>query len=211
MVTTTPKRTHNRAATCDAILEATGAIIVEKGLDGFTISEIARRADVNRALIYHYYQDRENLITHAINRLMDRYDTQETSLSGEAAARSARRYIEHPEIGRLVFQLLLSGRPLLRVGERLREVIANVELLMGQQFPDTDKEDDPSFSVLILAASCFAWSFARVEMAGIVGLSVEEADERFVRAISRMSDLGLQAIQEHVQQNAAARPSQDSA
>ncbi len=188
-------------------LDATGAIISEKGLDGFTISEIARRADVNRALIYHYYQDRENLITHAINRLMDRYDTQEMSLSGDAVARSARRYIEHPEIGRFVFQLLLSGRPLLRVGERLREVVANVELLMGQQFPHADTEDDPSFSVLILAASCFVWSFAREEMAGIVGLSVEEADERFVHAISRMSDLGLQSIQEHIKQNAAGQTS----
>ena len=202
-----PTRRHNRQATCSAILTATGEIIVEKGLDGFTISEIARRADVNRALIYHYYQNRENLITHAIDRLMERYNIPETSLSGDAVARSARSYIEHPEIGRFVFQLLLSGRPLLRVGERLQEQIAHVDQLMREQFPDAGTGDDPSFSVLILAASCFAWSFAREELAGIVGLSVEDADDRFVEAISRISELGLQALQEKLQQKATAQAS----
>ncbi len=208
---TTPTRTHNRQATCDAILDATAEIITEKGLEGFTISEIARRADVNRALIYHYYQNRENLITHAIDRIMERYNIPETSLSGDAVARSARSYIEHPEIGRFVFQLLLAGRPLLRVGERLKEQIAHVELLMRQQFPGaepgTETGADPAFSVLILAASCYAWSFAREELANTIGLSVDEADDRFVRAISRISDLSLKAIQERIKQNAAGRTS----
>lgn len=204
---TTPTRRHNRKATCDAILEATVEIITEKGLDGFTISEIARRAEVNRALIYHYYQNRENLITHAVDRIMERYNVAETGLSGDAVARSARSYIEHPEIGRFVFQLLLSGRPLLRIGERLREQIAHVELLMHQQFPDADADEDPSFSILILAASCYAWSFAREELAGIIGLSVEEADDRFVRAVSRMSELGLKALQERIRLDAGSQPS----
>ena len=81
-MTTPPIRTHDRQATCKAILDATAAIITEKGLDNFTISEIGRRGNVNRALIYHYYQNRENLITHAIEHLMERYETTETSLSG---------------------------------------------------------------------------------------------------------------------------------
>lgn len=193
-MTTAPVRTHNRQATCEAILAATATIITEKGLDNFTISEIGRRADVNRALIYHYYQNRENLITHAVDWIMERYNIPESSLSGEGVARSARSYIEHPEIGRFVFQLLLSGRPLLRVGERLREQIAHVELLMHQQFPHAEKDADPAFSILILAATCYAWSFSRQELANVIGLDVEEADERFVRAVSRMSELSLEKI-----------------
>ncbi len=156
-MTTAPARTHNRQATCEAILAATAAIITEKGLDNFTISEIGRRAEVNRALIYHYYQNRENLITHAVDWIMERYNIPESSLSGDGVARTARSYIEHPEIGRFVFQLLLSGRPLLRIGERLKEQIAHVELLLHQQFPDAPPSTDSAFSVLILAASCYAW------------------------------------------------------
>ncbi len=206
-MTTAPARTHNRQATCDAILNATAEIITEKGIDSFTISEVARRGEINRALVYHYYQNRENLITHAIDRLMERYNVPETSLSGDAVARSARSYIEHPEIGRFVFQLLLSGRPLLRVGERLQEQISHIQELLQEQYPDGDTGSSPAFSVIILAASCFAWSFAREELASIVGMDVDEADDRFVESISRISELGLLALQQQIQQNASAKTS----
>lgn len=204
-MTTAPARTHNRQATCDAILNATAEIITEKGLDSFTISEVARRGKINRALVYHYYQNRENLITHAIDRIMERYNVAETSLSGDAVARSARSYIEHPEIGRFVFQLLLSGRPLLRVGERLQEQIAHVKQITHEQFPDADVGDSTTFSVLILAAACFAWSFAREELASIVGMDVKEADDRFVESISSLSELGLMALQERLRQEASVK------
>jgi AcrR family transcriptional regulator len=196
MASTATARTHDREATCNAILDATGEIISEKGLDGFTISEISRRANVNRALIYHYYQNRENLVTHAIDRIMERNNIAETSLSGEAVARNARNYIEHPEIGRLVFHLILSGRPLLRLGERLHEQIDHINELMKRQFPNA--EEDPTFTTLILAFSCFAWSFAREELADVLGLSLEEADDRFVNEISRVSEVGLQQLAERL-------------
>ena len=191
-MTTARTRTHNREATCSAILAATAAIITEKGLDNFTISEIGRRADVNRALIYHYYQNRENLITHAVDWIMERNNIPASKLSGDAVVQNARIYIEHPEIGRFVFQLLLSGRPLLRLGERMKENLAHVDLLMRQQFPDVD--EDPTFTMVILALSQYAWSFSRHELANTLGMSVEEADERFLEAQRHLSDLGLEKL-----------------
>ena len=191
-MTTAPARTHNRQATCSAILAATAAIITEKGLDNFTISEIGRRADVNRALIYHYYQNRENLITHAVDWIMERNNIPASKLSGDAVAETARMYIQHPEIGRFVFQLLLSGRPLLRLGERLKENLAHVEELQRQQFPDA--KEDLTFCMVILALSQFAWSFSRQELADALGLNLEEADERFVQAQREVSELGLKTL-----------------
>ena len=199
-MTTAPARTHNRQATCEAILSATAAIITEKGLDSFTISEVGRRADVNRALIYHYYQTRENLITHAIDWIMERFNIPASELSGDAVVQTARVYIEHPEIGRFVFQLLLSGRPLLRLGERMKENLAHVELLMRSQFPDAD--EDPTFSMVILALSQYAWSFSRQEIASALGLSVEEADERFLEAQRHVSELGLEKLAAEANQSA---------
>ena len=191
-VATAPKRTHNRQATCDAILAATAAIITEKGLDNFTISEIARRGNVNRALIYHYYQNRENLIVNAVDWLMERFNIPASKLSGDAVVQTARVYIEHPEIGRFVFQLLLSGRPLLRLGERLKENLAHVDLLMQQQFPESD--EDATFAMIILALSQYAWSFSRQELANALGMSLEEADERFLDEQRRVSELGLEKL-----------------
>lgn len=191
-MTSTPAKGGRREATCNAILEATAAIISEKGVDGFTISEVARRGNVNRALIYHYFKNRDNLVTHAIDHLMTRYDTPESQLSGEAVARSARMYIEHPEIGRLVFQLLLSRRPLLLLGERLTNTLQHVEQLKRQLAPDSD--EDPTFSMVILGLSQMAWSVSRQELAGVLGLTVEEADDRFIDELRRVSELGIKSL-----------------
>ena len=185
-------RVRGREATCRAILDATGEIIAERGLDGFTISDIAKHAGVNRALIYYYYQNRDNLVAHAIDQIMSRYDIPEAALGGDAVARSARMYIEHSEIGRLIFQLLLSGRPLLRLGERFTETLAHVELLKRQHAPDS--VGDPTFGMVVLGLSQFAWSFSRRELASVLGMSVEEADDRFVEELRRVSELGLQSL-----------------
>ena len=179
-------------ATRRAILDAASELIADKGLDGFTISDIAKRAPVNRALIYHYFRDRDNLVTHAIDHLMTRYDTPETMLSGDAVARSARMYIEHPEIGRFIFQLLLGERPLLRLRERFGKLLAHVELMRHQQAPHS--VGDPTFGMIVLALSQFSWSFSRKELASILGMSVEEADDRFVEELRRVSELGLQDL-----------------
>ncbi len=191
-VVVTSAQARRREATRQAILDAAGAIISEKGLEGFTISEIAKQAGVNRSLVYHYYQNRDNLVTHAIDQIMSRYDTPETRLSGDAVARSARMYIEHPEIGRFIFQLLLSGRPLQRLGKRFTETLAHVDALKLQQIPHS--VGDPTFGMIVLGLSQFAWSFSREELASVLGMSVEEADDRFVEEVRRVSELGLEAI-----------------
>ena len=188
---TTSKGARGREATCAAILDATGEIISEIGITGFTISQVARRAGINRSLIYHYYQNRDNLVAHAIDRIMSRYDTPESTLSGDAVARSARMYIEHPEIGRFIFQILLSGGPLLRLGERLADTLAHVESLRRQQTPAA-RADFP-FSMIVIGLSQMAWSFSRKELANVLSISVEEADERFVHEMHRVAEVGLKS------------------
>ena len=130
MAETEPTR-RKGAATREAILKATSEIIVEKGLDGFTISDIGRRAGVNRALVYHYFQNRDNLVAHAIDYLITAIGPRERQISVDAIERSTRRFIEHPEIGRLIFQLLLSGRPLGQLGKRLITLLEQVSGLAG--------------------------------------------------------------------------------
>ena len=188
---TTSTATRGREATCAAILDATGEIISEIGITGFTISQVARRAGINRSLIYHYYQNRDNLVAHAIDRIMTRYDTTESILGGDAVARSARMYIEHPEIGRFIFQILLSGGSLLRLGERLADTLAHVDSLRRQQATDSDA--DFPISMIVIGLSQMAWSFSRKEMANVLGISVEEADERFVREMHRVAEVGMKA------------------
>jgi AcrR family transcriptional regulator len=183
---------RSREETCEKILKATLDLISETGLEGFTISDVARRAAVNRALIYHYYNNRVDLVTSAIDSLMTLFDTPETLLSGDAVARSARMYISHPEIGRLIFQLLLSGRPLERLGQRFANTLKHVEVMKQQQAPDS--VGDAKFGMVTLGLAQLSWSFSRDQLASILGMSVEAADDRFVEELRRVSELGLQTL-----------------
>ena len=184
--------TRNREATRAAILDATGELIAEKGLDGFTISEIARRSSVNRSLIYHYFNNRDDLIVHAVDRIITRNEDGQTDLSAESVEQSLRMHIEHPEVARVFFQFLLTGRPLLRLGERITDTIDVLKNAQHQSAPDSTY--DAAFPFIILVLAQMSWPFSRAEMAGLLGMDVEEADERFIAAIRWATELSIKAM-----------------
>ncbi len=183
---------RKRQVACDAILGATSAIIAEKGVDGFTISEVARRARINRALIYHYFGNRDNLVVEAIDHIIRRSEEAESQLSADSVERSVRMYIEHPEVARFFFQLLLNGRPLLRLGERITDTIAALEQLQREHPPEA--RYDSALGLITLVLAQMAWPFSREEFARLLGISVEEADRRFIAQLRWASELGIQAI-----------------
>ena len=188
---TDPAPNRRREVTQNAILEATSALIAEKGVDGFTLSEVAKRGRINRALIYHYFTTRENLVFQAIRHIVNRYDDTQPHGGPDAAARSAQMHIEHPEIGRFFFQLLLTNRPMPPLSRRMISAIANLERLKAQA---PDAQFDPPISVVTGWLAQLSWSFARVELARLLGMSVEEADERFIAEMRRIGNQNMQAL-----------------
>jgi AcrR family transcriptional regulator len=62
-------RSRNRSATEGRILEAAQAILVEHGPSGFGINAVARRADVDKQLIYRYFGGMEGLLAALGERL----------------------------------------------------------------------------------------------------------------------------------------------
>ncbi len=44
------------------ILDAATAVFAEKGFDGARVDEIARRAGVNKALIYYYFESKDQIV-----------------------------------------------------------------------------------------------------------------------------------------------------
>lgn len=193
MVASPSVLSRKRAATCNAILDATGLIIAEKGVDGFTISEVAQRAKVNRALIYHYFQNRDNLVVQAIDHIIQRNEAAEPDLSPvDSVEHSLRMHIEHPEVARFFFQLLLNGRPLLRLGQRITDTIAALERIQQEHAPDATYDFAFAFIILVLALT--SWPFSRQEFARLLEISLDEADERFIAHLRWEAGLGMQAI-----------------
>ena len=194
-----------RVVSRTAILDATGELIAEKGLDGFTISEVARRGSVNRALVYHYFDNRDELVVQAVDRIIARSESGQEDISADSVERSLRMHIEHPEVARVFFQFLLSGRPLLRMGERITDTIRTLETAQQKLAPDSTY--DAALPLIILVLAQMSWPFSRAAMASLLDVDVEEADERFIAAIRWATEQSIKAMTGSADQAASAQSS----
>lgn len=183
---------RNRETTRNAILGATSQLIAEKGVDGFSISEVAQRGKINRALIYHYFQTRDNLVFETIRYIVQRYEAVNEGAGTDALERSIRMHIEHPEIARFFFHLMLNGQPIPRLSSRLLDAIKTLEAAKEAQGPESTL--DPTFAVITAWLVQISWSFARNEIGRQFDITVEEADERVIsqmRGMARLANRGL--------------------
>ncbi len=182
---------RNREATRNAILEATSQLIAEKGVDGFSISEVAQRGKINRALIYYYFQNRDNLVFETIRYIVQRYEAVNEGAGTDALERSIRMHIEHPEIARFFFHLFLNGQPIPKLSSRLFEAIKALEAAKEAQGPESSL--DPTFAVITGWLVQISWSFARNEIARQFGITLEEADGRLIRHLRSSAELVRQS------------------
>ena len=63
------RATRDPEATHEAILAAAQAMMAEHGPQGLTVSDVARRAGVNRGTAYQHFPTRERLIDEVLERL----------------------------------------------------------------------------------------------------------------------------------------------
>jgi AcrR family transcriptional regulator len=181
-----PASARKREATCNAILEATSQLIAEQGVAGFTISEVAARGKVNRALIYHYYHDRDNLIFETIRHTVNRYEELRSAGAEDSIEQNIRMHIEHPEIARFFFHLMLTGKPLPKLSRRIASAIEELDQVKAAAAPGSSF--DPTFAIITAWLIQLAWSCSREEIARLLGLSVEETDRRFIGGMRRSSE-----------------------
>lgn len=103
------------------ILLAAERIFSHKGLDGARVDEIAAKAEINKRMIYHYFESKENLYVEVLRRNYNKiYNlTKEAIVPGAApqenAERALRRYFyflaQDEEFVRLVsWEALQQGR-----------------------------------------------------------------------------------------------------
>jgi AcrR family transcriptional regulator len=69
------------------LLDHTAKILVEQGSDALTIEAVAKAAGVNRALLYYYFDSRDNLLVELFDRTAERFDRAlDTGLAGATSA-----------------------------------------------------------------------------------------------------------------------------
>lgn len=106
------KRSVAAAKTQEKILKAACYLFIKKGFDGTSISEIAKKAQINQSLIYHYYASKEELWKGVKKKLVYSYVEKNDlefdvsqglrAILKQIVYRRFEFYEKHPEILRMI-------------------------------------------------------------------------------------------------------------
>jgi AcrR family transcriptional regulator len=108
-------RRLTRDARREQLIDVAMPLIAEHGISAFSLDELARRADVTRNLLYHYFPRARADILVAVARragheLTDGWVTDESIPLEERMAINFRRFIEHSEEPSLAWRVHRLGR-----------------------------------------------------------------------------------------------------
>lgn len=178
-----------------ALLAAAGDLLSERGVEGFSLREVARRAGVSAAAPKHHFSDVRSLLTAlatiAFDDLADRLEAASAGLETERASRIRAQGIAYVRFaldnpGRFD---LMWRRPLLdvadadyrRAGDRAFAMLDR--LVRGEDAPPLDR-DDPQMAPPV-ACWALVHGFAKLALEGALGAdaaAVERATERLLPA-----------------------------
>lgn len=174
--------TH-RAAVRDAILDATLALVAERGLRAVTMADIAARAGIGRATLYKYFADADAILRAWHEREIGRHLAEVATIvggPGDPAARlaavleryalsaHAKRGGHDPELA----VLLHRDEQVIAARHRLRQVVAR---LIAEAAGRGAVRDDVSPEELA--------AYALAALSATSGLSSEAAVRRLLRVI----------------------------
>jgi len=195
--TEAPSRAYHHGALRQALLAAAETVIAERGVDGFSLRETARRAGVSPAAPAHHFGDARGLLTalatDAFRKFADALAASDVGGDRRERARSqglayVRFALSEPAKFDLMWRYTLIDRndpELAEAGRRAFRVLDEV-VRPGATRP---APGDPS-----VAPSIAAWSmvhgFARLALDGVFGTGPGEAE----RAAERLLPLVLRHL-----------------
>jgi AcrR family transcriptional regulator len=186
-----PPRTRNPEATRADILTAAQAMLAERGPHALTVSDVARRARVNRGTAYQHFRTRAGLIAAVLERLGR---TTKTVLDAGAPPTLNDRidatveyFVEHPELVRLSLFRMLAGIP--HPNEALwKDYVKRMRRLAADGRGGIDSE---MLAVILLGATLL-WSL-RVQS----GAASASANRRYLRELKRLMLYGAVRPERH--------------
>jgi len=171
---------RSREVTEQAILHATIAWVAEAGVDGFTLSDVAKRAGVNRALIYHYFDDRTTLIDKATEHVVQRALEDRLTAGLLSVEQTFETFILNSESCRFFLRFLMEGPWATVISDRFSFVVREAERLRAER----GLAFDASMAAVAVVLSSLIWTCAREQSAAMLDVPVAEADRRFLAALA---------------------------
>jgi AcrR family transcriptional regulator len=182
--TAAPERSYHHGDLRQALLAAAEAVIAERGVDGFSLRETARRAGVSPAAPAHHFGDARGLLTALATEAFRQFGAA-LAAADVGRDRKARIHSQGRAYVRFALQEAAKFDLMWRYG------------VIDRENPDLAEASRRAFQVLdeavrpgvvrspprdpSVAASIAAWSlvhgFARLALDGVFGTAPEEAEE----------------------------------
>jgi AcrR family transcriptional regulator len=148
-------RRLSREARREQLIDIAMPLVAEQGISAFSLDELARRADVTRNLLYHYFpRGRPDILLAVSERagheLTDNWVTDESVPLSERMAANFLRFIEHSAEPSLAWRIHRLGRAANE--PELNEIIARFEevVIQGVSLNNFDTPDPPPVARLAI-------------------------------------------------------------
>jgi AcrR family transcriptional regulator len=191
-------RRLSRDARREQLIDVAMPLVAEQGVAAFSLDELARRADVTRNLLYHYFpRGRADILVAVAERagheLTDGWVTDESIPLPERMAANFQRFIAHSEAPTDTWTIhrlgRASGEPELQaIIERFEDVV-----IEGVSLNNFGTADPPPIARLAIKGS-IAFSEAVLDEARETGLPREQV----VQLVAQALGATLQAIRETI-------------
>jgi TetR/AcrR family transcriptional regulator len=182
-------RVANRRAVLEKIMHAAAETFAEQGFDGASIAEIARRADLPKANVHYYFENKEILYRQVIFHILNVWTEQFSIFRSEGDPREIltnyiRAKIElsrkYPVESRVFAGELLRGAPSVemffrgRLRPRIDEVVRVFDAWAAQGLIDPI---DPKHFLFMVWSATQAYADSRVQICAVLGIvELSEAD-----------------------------------
>jgi AcrR family transcriptional regulator len=165
--------------TSDRLLDAAAEVFCERGYDGTTVAEVARRAGLTTGAIYANFRDKAELLLKTIERgstevVADMETARDAGVSAaDRLLLMARRMVSEPDsTERLLFvEMFSAARRHPDVGRRVTEALSAMEgeLARLMERARDDGDLDPVWEAAVLARFCLALGvgFTQLAVAGL--------------------------------------------
>ena len=186
-------RVRDPEATHELILAAAQAMMAEQGPGGLTVSDVARRAGVNRGTAYQHFPTRERLVAAVIERVgrgtKELLDATAPRGLDERIDATVEHFVGNPELVRLSLFRMLGGIPH-PSAELWEGYVERVRALAASAAAQPDADGD-MLAVILLGATML-WSL-RVQSGG----ASPAATRRYLRELKRMMLYGVVRPERH--------------
>jgi AcrR family transcriptional regulator len=126
------------------VLDATGALVAEAGLDGLTMRKLAERAGVAVATLYNQFGDREGVLVAFVSAGLDQLEVDLDAQPDVGAIETTRQLFEaldvefsaDPAVWRPIFASMQSGLQTHGMGEVGDRVVAYIEADLAKAAAD---------------------------------------------------------------------------